>query len=183
MLRGTYWNSLKTSPHFFLSLSFSLLFCLSFSLGDQVLQQQECKLLYPRKEGQKPENKSKNRYKNILPCKWRSEPPLPVSLASCGNSDANRRSPQQRHGGKGGGVRAVCGRGCGHSRRAAAAVHLSTENCSCFFCFLFFFRFFVPPVDTTRVEILEADPDVAGSDYINANYIRVSLCNVAHRWT
>ncbi|XP_075882655.1 tyrosine-protein phosphatase non-receptor type 11b isoform X2 [Nelusetta ayraudi] len=61
----------------------------------EVLQQQECKLLYPRKEGQKPENKSKNRYKNIL------------------------------------------------------------------------------PFDTTRVEILEADPDVAGSDYINANYIRV----------
>ncbi|XP_075882657.1 tyrosine-protein phosphatase non-receptor type 11b isoform X3 [Nelusetta ayraudi] len=60
----------------------------------EVLQQQECKLLYPRKEGQKPENKSKNRYKNIL------------------------------------------------------------------------------PFDTTRVEILEADPDVAGSDYINANYIR-----------
>ncbi|XP_072305708.1 tyrosine-protein phosphatase non-receptor type 11b isoform X1 [Eucyclogobius newberryi] len=33
----------------------------------EVLQQQECKLLYPRKEGQKAENKSKNRYKNILP--------------------------------------------------------------------------------------------------------------------
>uniref|UniRef100_A0A665W154 protein-tyrosine-phosphatase n=1 Tax=Echeneis naucrates TaxID=173247 RepID=A0A665W154_ECHNA len=33
----------------------------------EVLQQQECKLLYPRKEGQKLENKSKNRYKNILP--------------------------------------------------------------------------------------------------------------------
>ncbi|KAG7226864.1 hypothetical protein INR49_022159 [Caranx melampygus] len=62
--------------------------------GIVVLQQQECKLLYPRKEGQKPENKSKNRYKNIL------------------------------------------------------------------------------PFDTTRVEIREADPDVAGSDYINANYIR-----------
>ncbi|XP_073326002.1 tyrosine-protein phosphatase non-receptor type 11b isoform X1 [Pagrus major] len=60
----------------------------------EVLQQQECKLLYPRKEGQKPENKSKNRYKNIL------------------------------------------------------------------------------PFDTTRVEIREADPDVPGSDYINANYIR-----------
>lgn len=29
-------------------------------------------------------------------------------------------------------------------------------------------------VDTTRVEIREADPDVLGSDYINANYIRVS---------
>ncbi|KAM6976942.1 tyrosine-protein phosphatase non-receptor type 11-like [Aplochiton taeniatus] len=33
----------------------------------EVLQQQECKLLYPRKEGQRAENKSKNRYKNILP--------------------------------------------------------------------------------------------------------------------
>lgn len=31
------------------------------------LQQQECKQLYSRKEGQKPENRSKNRYKNILP--------------------------------------------------------------------------------------------------------------------
>uniref|UniRef100_A0A673BP58 protein-tyrosine-phosphatase n=1 Tax=Sphaeramia orbicularis TaxID=375764 RepID=A0A673BP58_9TELE len=60
----------------------------------EVLQQQECKLLYPRKEGQKLENKSKNRYKNIL------------------------------------------------------------------------------PFDTTRVEIREMDPDIPGSDYINANYIR-----------
>uniref|UniRef100_A0A8C7JVH8 protein-tyrosine-phosphatase n=1 Tax=Oncorhynchus kisutch TaxID=8019 RepID=A0A8C7JVH8_ONCKI len=60
----------------------------------EVLQQQECKLLYPRKEGQTAENKSKNRYKNIL------------------------------------------------------------------------------PFDTTRVEIREADADVPGSDYINANYIR-----------
>lgn len=60
----------------------------------EVLQQQECKLLYPRKEGQKAENKSKNRYKNIL------------------------------------------------------------------------------PFDTTRVEIRETDPDLSGSDYINANYIR-----------
>ena len=33
------------------------------------MQQQECKHLYSRKEGAKPENKSKNRYKNILPCK------------------------------------------------------------------------------------------------------------------
>ena len=38
----------------------------------QVLQQQECKLLYPRKEGQRAENKSKNRYKNILPCEPRT---------------------------------------------------------------------------------------------------------------
>ncbi|KAL7978671.1 hypothetical protein Chor_010714, partial [Crotalus horridus] len=33
----------------------------------QMLQQQECKFLYPRKEGQRVENKAKNRYKNILP--------------------------------------------------------------------------------------------------------------------
>ncbi|XP_031558481.1 tyrosine-protein phosphatase non-receptor type 11-like [Actinia tenebrosa] len=33
----------------------------------EVLQKQECKHLYSRKEGEKPENKSKNRYKNILP--------------------------------------------------------------------------------------------------------------------
>ena len=34
----------------------------------QVLQKQECKHLYSRKEGERPENKAKNRYKNILPC-------------------------------------------------------------------------------------------------------------------
>lgn len=33
-------------------------------------------------------------------------------------------------------------------------------------------------VDTTRVTIREADPDVSGSDYINANYIRVSQAQV-----
>lgn len=33
------------------------------------LQQQECKHLFSRKEGSKPENRNKNRYKNILPCK------------------------------------------------------------------------------------------------------------------
>lgn len=40
-------------------------------LSPQTLQQQECKLLYSRKEGQRQENKNKNRYKNILPCKYR----------------------------------------------------------------------------------------------------------------
>lgn len=34
------------------------------------LQQQECRHTYPRNEGQKMENRSKNRYKNILPCKF-----------------------------------------------------------------------------------------------------------------
>lgn len=32
------------------------------------LQQQE-RHTFPREEGQKPENRTKNRYKNILPCK------------------------------------------------------------------------------------------------------------------
>lgn len=46
-----------------------ILRCDSFFFPIQTLQQQECKLLYSRKEGQRPENKNKNRYKNILPCK------------------------------------------------------------------------------------------------------------------
>uniref|UniRef100_A0A8C4NWP5 protein-tyrosine-phosphatase n=1 Tax=Dicentrarchus labrax TaxID=13489 RepID=A0A8C4NWP5_DICLA len=58
----------------------------------EVLQQQECKLLYPRKEGQKPENKSKNRYKNILPCESRSNLLFPVSPTSCGKNDTNTNS-------------------------------------------------------------------------------------------
>lgn len=59
------------------------------SLLLQTLQQQECKLLYSRKEGQRPENKNKNRYKNILPCenafchsRWR-EPPGGELTAAC----------------------------------------------------------------------------------------------------
>lgn len=38
--------------------------------------------------------------------------------------------------------------------------------------------YFVFSVDTTRVEIREMDPDVPGSDYINANYIRVSVFSI-----
>ena len=34
------------------------------------LQQQECKNLYSRKEGSRPECRKKNRYKNILPCEY-----------------------------------------------------------------------------------------------------------------
>ncbi|XP_044752844.1 tyrosine-protein phosphatase corkscrew-like isoform X2 [Coccinella septempunctata] len=58
------------------------------------LQQQESKLLYSRDEGTRPENRNKNRYKNIL------------------------------------------------------------------------------PFDNTRVKLRDVDPNVVGSDYINANYIR-----------
>lgn len=74
---------------FFISLTSNFPLTLPF-LCDQVLQQQECKLLYPRKEGQKPENKSKNRYKNILPCKFR-DLPFPVSPSSCGKNDTSRQ--------------------------------------------------------------------------------------------
>ena len=59
------------------------------------LQQQDSKTLFDRKEGAKPENKRKNRYKNIL------------------------------------------------------------------------------PFDHTRVMLKDSDPRVLGSDYINANYIKV----------
>lgn len=42
---------------------------------------------------------------------------------------------------------------------------------------------FVFSVDTTRVEISEMDPDVPGSDYINANYIRVSVFSIRQHQT
>jgi tyrosine-protein phosphatase non-receptor type 11 len=44
------------------------------------LQQQECRHTYSRNEGQKMENRSKNRYKNILPCKFYD---VCVSLTAC----------------------------------------------------------------------------------------------------
>ena len=43
------------------------------------LQQQECKHLYSRKEGQKVENRNKNRYKNILPCN-KLFPNIPIAF-------------------------------------------------------------------------------------------------------
>lgn len=51
----------------FILLLLNPVICVGFI---QTLQQQECKLLYSRKEGQRQENKNKNRYKNILPCKY-----------------------------------------------------------------------------------------------------------------
>lgn len=51
------------------------------SLSPQSLQKQEVKNLHQRLEGQRPENKSKNRYKNILPCEHhtcRQPPSFPL---------------------------------------------------------------------------------------------------------
>jgi len=41
-----------------------------FCLSQKALQKFEAKMKKSREEGQRPENKSKNRYKNILPCEF-----------------------------------------------------------------------------------------------------------------
>ena len=50
------------------NFTFLVLISICSLLFTQVLQKQESKHLYSRKEGERPENKAKNRYKNILPC-------------------------------------------------------------------------------------------------------------------
>ena len=45
-------------------------FLLGFWEEFESLQQQDCKHLFSRKEGQRSDNRGKNRYKNILPCKY-----------------------------------------------------------------------------------------------------------------
>uniref|UniRef100_A0A8C2BJP8 Tyrosine-protein phosphatase non-receptor type n=1 Tax=Cyprinus carpio TaxID=7962 RepID=A0A8C2BJP8_CYPCA len=105
----------------------------------EVLQQQECKLLYPRKEGQRPENKNKNRYKNILPCEL---------LFFCVHYFSGFIMDRY--------VSLFSDRAAGISRALVPALIIT----------------FSVAVDTTRVQIKEADPDVPCSDYINANYIR-----------
>ncbi|KAJ8265023.1 hypothetical protein COCON_G00141220 [Conger conger] len=60
----------------------------------EVLQQQECKLLYPRKEGQRPENKSKNRYKNILPWIYRGVELVVIAVFT---SDKFRNLSEEGH--------------------------------------------------------------------------------------
>jgi len=88
------------------------------------LQQHDCKHLFSRDEGAKPENRNKNRYKNILPCEYNAF--FIVLLA------------------------------------------ITLINPSYIF-----------PVDHTRVKLKEVDPNVPGSEYINANYITVSLNNLS----
>lgn len=61
----------------------------------QSLQKQEVKNLHQRLEGQRPENKSKNRYKNILPCE-RPAPEQPSALPATGSTRSRgERSPQR----------------------------------------------------------------------------------------
>lgn len=47
------------------------------------LQQQECRHSFSRHEGQKLENRSKNRYKNILPCELNCFGTITVHTAFC----------------------------------------------------------------------------------------------------
>lgn len=47
------------------------------------LQQLECRHLFSRKEGLRPENRAKNRYKNILPCKKLITKLLSIYLIFC----------------------------------------------------------------------------------------------------
>lgn len=92
-----------------------------------------------REEGQRPENKSKNRYKNILPCEFLfligflSPVPMVLTLTKC--------------------------------------LKFSCPTMSS----LSFYTYFLPQVNETRVVLKDTDPNVVGSDYINANYVRVSL--------
>lgn len=87
----------------------------------ETLQEQESKRILARKEGQKPENRNKNRYKNILPCEF-----------------------------------------------------ILWENCHDFVDSFFISNFvFWFAVDHTRIKLKDADPKEPGSDYINANLIKV----------
>ena len=61
------------------------------------LQQQEHKNLYSRKDGAKPENRAKNRFKNILPCEFSAAglPPLAVNKSTALHGDIGHSNSAQ----------------------------------------------------------------------------------------
>lgn len=88
----------------------------------QTLQKLEAKVKKSREEGQRPENKSKNRYKNILPCEcftslneaysMRTERSdlVDKTLSSCSPTDSSLLLTSQRHQGHPGRLRSQrCG--------------------------------------------------------------------------
>lgn len=111
----------------------------SVSLSFQTLQKLEAKVKKSREEGQRPENKSKNRYKNILPCEFYIFTFFSrIFMVKMKKSTFLQRESVLSH--------HVC----------------SLTTCS------------LPQVNDTRVTLQDADPNVVGSDYINANYVKVS---------
>lgn len=132
----------------------------------QMLQQQECRLLYPRKEGQRPENKPKNRYKNILPCEagagvtWGPGPHPPSA------GPIWHRGP--------GGWRQGSFPTTGAMPSLAPSPSASAHHRSVGIPLPWRPELHLPfSVDTTRVILRDVDDRVPGADYINANYIRV----------
>lgn len=107
----------------------------------------EAKLKKSREEGQRPENKSKNRYKNILPCES---------------------------------VFVILNVIIVHIEDGQIKNDTSTFS-SYWLCSVFFSRsapsvlLFPHKVNDTRVILQDTDPDIVGSDYINANYVKVSF--------
>lgn len=72
IVMARYYN--KSTQHLY-DLKKKSFFCFSFQGGFweefESLQQQECRHTFSRREGHRIENRNKNRYKNILPCKYK----------------------------------------------------------------------------------------------------------------
>lgn len=75
-------TSILICPHSISTTSRPLRASAHFPFSPQSLQKQEVKNLHQRLEGQRPENKSKNRYKNILPCEFQAATAHPRAAPS-----------------------------------------------------------------------------------------------------
>ncbi|KAJ8892436.1 hypothetical protein PR048_005016 [Dryococelus australis] len=141
------------------------------------LQQQECKHLFSRKEGQKTENRNKNRYKNILPCELQQKVVVLIQTPDEGEVRLVRIStgmrglgklelPEKTH------IPAASSSMipiCKNSRAILLGIEASLSGWEASTLDA------APPhpLDHTRVKLKDADPSVPGSEYINANYIKV----------
>lgn len=156
-------------------------------LAPQSLQKQEVKNLHQRLEGQRPENKSKNRYKNILPCE--QPPPSPPSrqhphLGEGPPPRPHSSLPRPPHHSPSSETSAPtparprCSESLVASQTRTACelrkglVPGLLRSCAP--------RPLWPPlcslsVDHSRVILQGRDSNIPGSDYINANYVKVGV--------